>query len=341
MDFTHFLPLLKMAAIFAAMIAGVRFRLGLDVSILVGCLLLGLLFGMSPGAWLTAAGTGLGSLKALLLAAIVGLILVHVNALGRHGPSRALHGRHAHEAARAQAVPGLFPRAHRAACPCPAARCSPRPWSRTCPRTWSVPPEHLAALNYWYRHVWEFCWPLYPGIILAASLADMEVIRLLLYACPGSLILLLTGWIFLLQARGPVHCPGRARAEDAAKAARALARGPRNKACRCITAIVGAIGLEAAMAVLLPGLPHELGILAALFAAISGDACSRTAPRDSACSRLGAQMAAGAPRPRGGRPCMCSRRSWARPGPSSSWPPWRAGPWPCSSRPRCCPFWRA
>ena len=59
MDFAHFLPLLKLAAIFAAMIAGVRFRLGLDVSILVGSLLLGLLFGMSPGGWLTAAGTGL------------------------------------------------------------------------------------------------------------------------------------------------------------------------------------------------------------------------------------------------------------------------------------------
>ena len=27
----------------------------------------------------------------------------------------------------------------------------------------------LSAINYWYRHVWEFWWPLYPGVILAVS----------------------------------------------------------------------------------------------------------------------------------------------------------------------------
>ncbi len=28
----------------------------------------------------------------------------------------------------------------------------------------------LSAVNYWFRHVWEYWWPLYPGVILAVSL---------------------------------------------------------------------------------------------------------------------------------------------------------------------------
>ncbi len=34
-------------------------------------------------------------------------------------------------------------------------------------------PELLAATNYWYRHVMEFFWPLYPGIILGAGICGI------------------------------------------------------------------------------------------------------------------------------------------------------------------------
>lgn len=38
----------------------------------------------------------------------------------------------------------------------------------------NVGPELKVAINYWFRHVWEYWWPLYPGIILAASLFAPE-----------------------------------------------------------------------------------------------------------------------------------------------------------------------
>ncbi len=37
----------------------------------------------------------------------------------------------------------------------------------------NMKPEFLAATNYWYRHVMEFFWPLYPGIILGAGICGI------------------------------------------------------------------------------------------------------------------------------------------------------------------------
>ena len=31
-------------------------------------------------------------------------------------------------------------------------------------------PERRTFLNYWFRHVWEMVFPLYPSLVLAAGL---------------------------------------------------------------------------------------------------------------------------------------------------------------------------
>ena len=35
--------------------------------------------------------------------------------------------------------------------------------------------EQKFFVNYWFRHVWEYVWPLYPGIVFAAALVDRPV----------------------------------------------------------------------------------------------------------------------------------------------------------------------
>ena len=62
------LPLLKVLAAFGAMLLGIRLRVALGLSILCGAALLGLLFGMSPTAWLAAAGRALIDPETLFLA---------------------------------------------------------------------------------------------------------------------------------------------------------------------------------------------------------------------------------------------------------------------------------
>lgn len=36
-------------------------------------------------------------------------------------------------------------------------------------------PERKTAINYWFRHVWEFCNPILPSILLAASFTAIPV----------------------------------------------------------------------------------------------------------------------------------------------------------------------
>lgn len=36
-------------------------------------------------------------------------------------------------------------------------------------------PERKAFINYWFRHVWEYMFPLYPGVILASRIIDVDL----------------------------------------------------------------------------------------------------------------------------------------------------------------------
>lgn len=62
-------------------------------------------------------------------------------------------------------------------------------------------PAILAAANYWFRHILELVWPLYPSFILTASLSGLSAGRLSLlnlYALPTLLVL---GMIFILPEK--------------------------------------------------------------------------------------------------------------------------------------------
>jgi integral membrane protein (TIGR00529 family) len=36
-------------------------------------------------------------------------------------------------------------------------------------------PEHKAFINYWFRHIWEYISPLYPGVVLAAAVTKVPM----------------------------------------------------------------------------------------------------------------------------------------------------------------------
>jgi hypothetical protein len=65
----------------------------------------------------------------------------------------------------------------------------------------AVKGDQFSAINYWYRHPWEFWWPLYPGVIVAMEFAGEQFgISQGLYMLamlPMSLAMILGGlWVF-------------------------------------------------------------------------------------------------------------------------------------------------
>lgn len=56
-----------------------------------------------------------------------------------------------------------------------------------------------SKINYWFRHMWEFWWPLYPGVLLAIDLSGLPVGKYILFMAPLTIFYILGGYLFLLR----------------------------------------------------------------------------------------------------------------------------------------------
>ncbi|GAG60182.1 unnamed protein product, partial [marine sediment metagenome] len=61
--------------------------------------------------------------------------------------------------------------------------------------------EKKTLINYWYRHVWEYTLPLYPGIILTSGLLNINFSTLILYNIPLTLLAISAGVLFLFDLK--------------------------------------------------------------------------------------------------------------------------------------------
>lgn len=64
--------------------------------------------------------------------------------------------------------------------------------------------EQKAMINYWYRHIWEYVSPLYPGIILAAGLTGLTTQQLFVAHLPFALMVTLGGAWFCFREIRPL-----------------------------------------------------------------------------------------------------------------------------------------
>ncbi|EGJ49510.1 DUF401 family protein [Desulfocurvibacter africanus] len=261
--FAGSLPLIKLFAVFAAMLAGIRYRLGLWPSVLGGSLLLGLAFGMPLPVWLTTAGVALTTVKTLLLAVVVILILVLSDILELSGQNRrlmdALSGYLTSPRLRLAFFPSLI-----GLLPMPGGAVFSAPMLGSVAEGMNIRPEDKVMLNYWFRHMWELIWPLYPGIILASSLSGVPLITLIAYTLPGMIFFTVLGWWFLLRPSRlplPIEAVSERKPRNARKA---LLHG-----LPLLVAIVGSLGLEGLLSAVRPDVPYEWGIIAGLATAIA------------------------------------------------------------------------
>lgn len=260
----NFLPLLKVALAFALMLAGIRSRLGLWASILAGSLALALLFGLPLAGWLTACRVGVTSDKALLLGAIVSLIMVLSECMEKTGQAgrllEALSGFLRAPRLRLVFFPALI-----GLLPMPGGAVFSAPMLRSASAHMNLADSDRVLINYWFRHIWEMCWPLYPGIILASSLSGIPISGLVLALFPGTFLLVFLGWFFLL--RPGVLDLSRLGARPAPAPAGAGRRALR-EGLPLLLAIAGSMGIEGLLAASGSDLPFEAGVIAGLTLAV-------------------------------------------------------------------------
>jgi integral membrane protein (TIGR00529 family) len=59
--------------------------------------------------------------------------------------------------------------------------------------------EQKVAINYWFRHIWEYWWPLYPGVILAIRYSELPTATFLLIQFPFTFAAAIGGYFFILK----------------------------------------------------------------------------------------------------------------------------------------------
>jgi integral membrane protein (TIGR00529 family) len=184
-----------------------RFRLQLSLSLLIGALVLGLWMGMGPLQWVLTALRSITRFQTVSLVLIVGLILVLSRIMDGAGQMQRLVDRFT-QMTRDPRTVGSVMTAMIGLLPMPGGALFSAPLVETSLLGQNVSGEQKTLLNYWFRHVWEYWWPLYPGVVLAVALLKVETWLYMLFMAPLTLISVLTGILFILKPMGKVQANG-------------------------------------------------------------------------------------------------------------------------------------
>lgn len=60
-------------------------------------------------------------------------------------------------------------------------------------------PEHKAAINFWFRHLFEFSSPIIPGMIMACSIAQVTFGKFISHLCWVTVLAIAVGWLILIR----------------------------------------------------------------------------------------------------------------------------------------------
>jgi integral membrane protein (TIGR00529 family) len=198
------IELLKLLLVFLLILLLIKKKVSLGISILLGGFFLGLLFrlsffqifkymGIASIEWAT-----IRLLIIILLILIFGEFLKHLKSL--ESLSTGLENLFKNTKLLLMFLPatvGLLPM--------PAGAMMSAPMVEEVGSRRNLPPEVKMVVNYWFRHILEFIWPLYLGVVMTASLLSITLREVILAQLPLSLAMILGGVLF---------CSSRIKVDD-------------------------------------------------------------------------------------------------------------------------------
>jgi hypothetical protein len=167
------------------------------LAVLAGTLALAFWCGHAPLVILTISAERLLSLEALLLGIAIYAVIWLSSQMEAGGVMRdlvtTLQARYSRKATVAMlpAVIGFLPM--------PGGALFSAPLVDRCDEHGAIPPLLKTHINYWFRHVWEYWWPLYPGVLLLMQITKLQVWQLMLVGLPLTLASLGAGYLFYLR----------------------------------------------------------------------------------------------------------------------------------------------
>ena len=66
-------------------------------------------------------------------------------------------------------------------------------------KRWKLDSSWKTFFNYWFRHIWEYCWPLYVNLILASAILQIPIKRISTVQFPFTLLAAVIGLVLLFK----------------------------------------------------------------------------------------------------------------------------------------------
>ena len=187
--------IIKLLVVIAVIIFLIRKKWNLGYIILLSSLLLGLLFGSNPKE------IGINFIRAIMdpvtirLIGIIVLVFLLSSILRRIESLRDIVDSLQKLVKDYRLILAFIP-SFLGLLPMPAGAMFSAPMVKEIGDRAGLNPEEVTFVNYWFRHIWEFVWPLYPSIILLSTLLGVEVREIIIVQLPIVLIALMLGLIW-------------------------------------------------------------------------------------------------------------------------------------------------
>lgn len=201
MDWLYSVPaFIKVGSCFAGTLVLYRVGVSLGVSVLINAMLLTLF----AGAGVSGIGRQMSTFllpKNYLLPIVILLLLFFTEALNKTGrmdrTMEALKQWFRSNRMLFSGLPALV-----GLLPMPGGALFSAPLVASLDKEGALTAPHKVAINYWFRHIWEYWWPLYPGVFLAIQYSTLSVGTFFLIQIPLTIISVLGGYFFILR---PIH----------------------------------------------------------------------------------------------------------------------------------------
>jgi integral membrane protein (TIGR00529 family) len=198
----EFSAVAKILIVFFGVLAVSRMRVPLGAGLIGGGLILDLWAGKTIGALPADFLHSLMRPELWLLAVTITLIMEigHFMASDENGKiiialARRYGGRHG-QAASLVLIPAAI-----GLVPMPGGAMFSAPLVGKTAESTKTSPEWKAAVNYWFRHILEYWWPLYPVVIVTLSIFTMQTWKFMLLQIPFTFVSLAAGYFFLLRSQ--------------------------------------------------------------------------------------------------------------------------------------------
>ena len=191
--------IVKMIMIFFLVLICIRKKLSLGNAFLLGTLFLSLLFGLKPQATLKSVFASITDPKTLSIAVVVSLILVLSSSMELAGQMQRMLKNFQGLVASPRLNLVIFP-ALIGLLPMPGGAVFSAPMVRELGMRSKLSEAQLSFVNYWFRHIWEHWWPLYPGILLTTVITEISLLTIIVIMCPFTAVAV---WLGYRALKGP------------------------------------------------------------------------------------------------------------------------------------------